>query len=182
MLLSCNKDDSNYTPLLPEKTQSGENIFGFLLNSSVWTNYGQICYLFYGCRENLFGQFYSSNGDLIINADKILYKKGSLNTVENIDIDVSTNFRGQKTYSTLNNDKILVGYWISEKGKPKKTYLLSQSNPTFTVKVTKIDTTFKIISGEFSGKLFRRLSDTSFATSLTDSIVISDGRFDIKFK
>lgn len=182
MLLSCNKDDSNFIPSLPQKTQSGLNTFGFLLNSSIWTNYGQICFLFYGCQENLYGLFSSSNGDIIINADKVLYKNGSLNTVENIYIDISTNFRGQRTYSTLTNDTIAVGYWFSETGKPEKTYLLSQSNPTFTVKLTKIDTTFKIISGEFSGKLFRRLSDTSFATSLTDSIVISDGRFDIKFK
>lgn len=40
----------------------------------------------------------------------------------------------------------------------------------------------KTLSGEFSGKLFWRMSEESFATSTTDSIVISDGRFDIKLK
>jgi hypothetical protein len=112
----------------------------------------------------------------------VLYKNGSWNTNESIDINLSTNFQVLKTYITLSNDTIGIGYWYSEKGQAQKTYLLSQVNPVFNITVTKIDTTLKVLSGEFSGKLFRRLSDTSFATSLTDSIIITDGRFDIKLK
>lgn len=181
--ISCKKDDTGIILSLPAKTQSGQNTFGFLLNSSVWTNYGQVCFPFAGgCRENLSGIYYTSDGDIHIRADKVLYKNGSWNTNENIDLNLSTNFRGIGTYSTLSNDTIGVGYWFSEQGQTKKTYLLSQVNPTFTIRVTKVDTIPKILSGEFSGKLFRRLSDTSFATSLTDSIIINDGRFDIKLQ
>lgn len=181
--ISCKKDDTQIILSLPAKTQSGQNTFGFLLNSSVWTNYGQVCFPFAGgCSENLSGIYYTSDGNIHLRADKVLYKNGSWNTIENIDFTLVTNFRGIRTYSTLSNDTIGVGYWFSERGQTKKTYLLSQANPTFTITVTKIDTTLKILSGEFSGKLFRRLSDTSFATSLTDSIIIHDGRFDIKSK
>lgn len=181
--ISCKKDDTGIILSLPPKTQSGQNTFGFLLNSSVWTNYGQVCFPFAGgCSENLSGTYYTSDGDIHIRADKVLKKNGSWNTIENLDLNLSTSFRGIRTYSTISNDTIGVVYWFSEQGQTKKTYLLSLVNPTFTVKVTKIDTVLKILSGEFSGKLFKRLSNSSFATSLTDSIIISDGRFDIKLQ
>src|SRR4249919_2453575 len=109
VIFSCKKDDTGVVFSLPAKTQSGQNTFGFLLNSSVWTNYGQVCFPFAGgCKENLSGIYY--NGDIHIDADKVLYKNGSWNTIENIDLDLTTNFRGPQTYSTLTNDTIGVGY------------------------------------------------------------------------
>lgn len=183
IIASCKKDDTGINFSLPEKTQSGQNTFGFLLNSSVWKNYGQVCFPFAGgCRENLSGFYYKSDGDINIWADKVLFKNGSWNTIENFNINFSTNFRGPGTYSTLTNDTLGIAYYFSERGIPKKTYLLSQTNPTFTITITKIDTTGKIICGEFSGNIFRRLADSSFATSTTDSIIVNDGRFDIKFQ
>lgn len=180
---SCKKDDTGVVFSLPGKTQAGQNTFGFVLNTSVWTNYGQVCFPFAGgCSENLSGIFYTSDGDIHIRADRVLYKNGSWNTIENIDLNLTTNFRGLRTYSTLAKDTIGIGYWFSEKGQVKKTYLLSQTDPTFNITVSKIDTVNKILSGEFSGKLFRRISDTSFATSTTDSIILNDGRFDLKLK
>jgi hypothetical protein len=183
ILASCKKDDTGVIFSLPAKTQTGQNTFGFLLNSSVWTNYGQVCFPFAGgCRENLSGAYYATDGDILLSADKVLYKNGSWNTSENFDLILSTNSRGPGTYSTFTNDTISVGYWFTEKGQQQKTYLLPRSNPAFTVTITKIDLALKVLSGEFTGKLFRRLSDTSFATSITDSIIISEGRFDIKLK
>ena len=183
IIISCKKDDANVTFSLPAKTQSGQNTFGFLLNSVVWTNYGQVCFPFAGgCRENLTGTYYTSDGDIHIAVDKVLYKNNSWNTQENLDINLTTSFRGARTYSTLTSDTIGIGYFFSEQGQPDKTYLLSQTNPTFNIVITKIDTVTKIMSGEFSGKLFRRISDTSFATSIIDSIILDDGRFDIKLR
>lgn len=180
---SCRKDDTGVVLSLPARTQTGENTFGFLLNESVWTNYGQVCFPFTGgCRENLSGFYYSSDGDIRLDADKVFYKNGSWSTSENISIDLATNFRGIGTFNTLSQDTIKVGYWLSVQGQPQLSYLLSDTNPGFTVTVSKIDTVLGIMSGEFSGTLFRRLSDTSFVTSLTDSIVIREGRFDIKWK
>ncbi len=183
LVFSCKKDDTGIDLSLPLKTQTGRNTFGFLLNSQVWINYGQVCFPFAGgCRENLSGFYYSSDGDIHLNADKVLYKNGSWSTNESIDLNLTTNFRSIGTYSTLTNDTIGVAYWYSERGQPKKTYLLSQTIPTFSIAVIKIDTVNDILAGEFSGKLFRRISDTSFATSTTDSIIIENGRFDIRLK
>ena len=182
LIISCKKDDTGVILSLPAKTQSGQHTFGFRLNSVVWTNFGKVCFPFAGgCRENLSGIYYSNDGDIHITADKVFYKNNAWNTEENIDINLSTNFRGARAYSTLTNDSLGVAYYLSEVGQPDKTYLLSESNPVFTIVITRIDPVAKIMSGEFSGKLFRRISDTSFATSPTDSIVINDGRFDIKF-
>jgi hypothetical protein len=183
VIISCKKDDTGVVLSLPANTQSGQNTFGFLLNSSVWTNYGQVCFPFAGgCRENLIGTYYTSDGDIHITADKVLYKNSSWNTKENIELTLTTNFQGARTYSTLTNDTLGIGYWFSEQGQPGKTYLLSQTNPFFNIRIAKIDTVTKIMSGEFSGKLFRRISDASYATSTTDSIILNDGRFDIRFK
>lgn len=183
LLSSCIKDDSGLSLVLPAKTQSGQHTFGFLLNTGVWTNYGKVCFPFAGgCRENLNGRYYPSDGDISITADKVLYKNNVWNTQENFGLSLSTNFRGARTYSTLTNDTIGVAYSFSEIQQPDKTYFLSASNPVFTIVITKIDLVSKTMSGEFSGKLFRRISEESFVTSTTDSIVISDGRFDIKFK
>lgn len=183
LLSSCIKDDSGLSLVLPAKTQSGQHTFGFLLNAGVWTNYGKVCFPFAGgCRENLNGWYYPSDGDISITADKVLYKNNAWSTQENIELNLSTNFRGAGTYSTLRKDTIGVAYSFSEPRQPDKTYLLSASNPVFTIVITKIDPLSKTMSGEFSGKLFRRISEESFATSTTDSIVISEGRFDLRLK
>lgn len=183
LLSSCIKDDCRLTFVLPAKTQSGQHTFGFLLNTGAWTNYGKVCFLFAGgCRENLNGRYYPSDGDISITADKVLYKNNSWSTHENFSLNLSTNFRGAGTYSTLTNDTIGVAYSFSEPRQPDKTYFLSASNPVFTIVITKIDPVSKTMSGEFSGKLFRSISEAFFATSTTDSIVISDGRFDIRLK
>jgi hypothetical protein len=151
---SCTKDDTGVALSLPAKTQSGQHTFGFLLNSSVWTNYGQVCFLVSGCRDNLTGYYYPNDGDIHIAADKVLYKNGSWNTIENMDLSLKTNFGGLRTYSTLTNDTIGVVYRFSENGQTEKTYRLPTVNPVFNITLTKIDASNKILSGEFSGKLF----------------------------
>jgi hypothetical protein len=182
-LYSCRKDDTETVFSLPEKSQSGRKTFGFLLNTSVWVNFGQVCFPFAGgCRENLSGIYNTSNGAIQIFADKVIHENGSWKTIETIELNLATKLQGTKTYSTLHQDEMSVGYSYSEKGQLQKSYFLPAGNPSFTLTVTKIDTVRGILSGEFSGKLFRRLSDTTFNTSLTDSIILRDGRFDLQLK
>ena len=179
---ACKKDDTGITLTLPAKTQSGKNSFGFLLNNAVWTNYGQVCFPFAGgCRENLIGRFYHNDGVAHVSADKVLKKNGSWHTIESIGLELATNFQGPKKYSTTTNDVIGVAYFLSEQGKEEISYLLSATNPVFTITLLKVDTVNHILSGEFSGTVFRRISESSAETSATDSIVINDGRFDIKY-
>jgi hypothetical protein len=178
---SCKKNDTNKSFTLPPKTQTGKHTFGFLLNSNVWTNYRQRC-TFYGCSDNLVG-FYYSDGDVSVSADRVLFKSGLRNSDESISFSFPTHFTGSKTYSTLNGDSIEVGYRYSDTTHLTKYYVLSATNPVFNITITKIDALNKILSGEFSGKLFRRIN-LSFppVVSQTDSINVTEGRFDIKLK
>jgi hypothetical protein len=182
-LTSCKKDNTGVIFTLPEKTQTGQNTFGFLFNSFIWTNYGQVCFPFAGgCRDNLRGFFYKTDGDILINADRVLYKDGNLFSSESIEIILKTKFNGIRTYSTLTNDTLSIAYSYKTNTNIDTMYILPQTNPTFNIKITKIDTTNHILSGEFSGKIFKRIDYTNFTTSLTDSININNGRFDIKLK
>ena len=183
IIFSCKKDDTNVIFTLPAKTQSGKNIFGFLNNSLVWTNYGQVCFPFAGgCSENLQGIFYISDGDIFIHADRVLNKVRSGDTREFIDLYLTTKFRGAHNYSTAAFDSVSVGYRFKQQGQEEKLYLLSRFNPDFNITISKIDTINKILSGEFSGKLFKRTNLATFETSTTDSIIVAVGRFDIKMK
>ena len=183
IIFSCKKDDTNVLFILPAKTHSGQNTFGFLFNSQVWTNYGQVCFPFAGgCSENLQGTFYTSDGDVHIHADRVLNKASSGHTREYIDLYITTKFRGVHVYSTAAFDSISVGYAFSQQGKEEKLYIQSRLNPDFNVTFKKIDTVNKILSGEFSGKLFRRTNMATFETSTTDSIIVAEGRFDIKMR
>ncbi len=182
ILCSCKKDDTGVVFSLPPKTQTGQNNLGFILGTSVWTNYNQVCFPFAGgCRDNVKAYYYN-NGDITVQADRVLCKNSSRNTTETIDLYLTTNFRGLINYSTITNDTIGVLYSLSEIRKPEKNYVLSATNPNFTIRLTKIDTTNKILSGEFFGTLFNKALDTTNAISLTDSITIKDGRFDVKMK
>ena len=181
-MLSCRKDDTGVVLTLPARTQTGQHSFGFLLNSEVWTNYGKVCFLTTGCRENLDGIYYTNDGDVHLRADKVLYKNNSFSSEENIDLYLSTGFRGTGSYSITNGDTIMAAYRHTVQGQPDVTYLLSSQNPSFTITLDRIDPANKILSGTFSGKLFKQVNSSSTATSTTDSLVITDGRFDIKVK
>jgi hypothetical protein len=182
-LTSCKKDDTGVSFTLPQKTLTGQNTFGFLFNSSVWINYGQVCFPFAGgCRDNLRGIFYKNDGDILINTDRVIYKNGNLFSSESFEITLKTKFNGIRTYSTLANDTLSIAYLYKTNSSIDTMYILPQINPIFSIKITKIDTTNNILSGEFSGKIFKRIDYTNFATSLIDSINVNDGRFDIKLK
>ncbi len=183
LVQSCKKDDTLINFSLPPKTQTGQNTFGFLLNSSVWTNYGQVCFPFAGgCRDNLSGIFYNNDGDILINADRVIKKDGKFVSSGSIEITLKTNFRGVGNYSTTTNDTISFAYVYKTTSNFDSMYILPQSNPIFNIKITRLDTINKILSGEFSGKVFKRIDYTNYTTSLTDSANIDDGRFDIKLK
>lgn len=178
--ISCKKDDTGIVFTLPAITQTGKNSFGLKLNNSVWTNYGQVCFpLAGGCRENLKGSYFN-DGDIQIHADRVIQKNGSRYTSETINITLKTNFNGTRIYSTLTNDDIGMHYSYAEVSRPEKVYITAIINPNLTIKLTKLDSVNKIISGEFSAVLYNRAQDTTNAISTTDSLIITDGRFDIK--
>jgi hypothetical protein len=181
VICSCLKDDSKVIFALPPQTQTGQNVLGFMLNESVWTNHNRVCFPFAGgCRDNVTA-FYR-NGDMEIQADRVIFKKGSRKSTETLSFSWSTGFSSLVNYSTFSNDSIGVLYRFSEVGQPEKNYTLSPQHPNFSIRLNRLDTINKIVSGEFFGTLYSKALDTTNAISLTDSIVIQSGRFDIKLR
>lgn len=185
LVSSCYKDETKIVFSLPAKTQSGKNTFGFLLNSSVWTNYGQICFLFgSGCRDNLTGNYYSTDGTVTLSADRVLHNKNAALTRESISISLITQLKGVGTYRVQSQDTMGIYYRIQtvvNSQSQEKHYLLPKTNPDFTITLVKLDTVQKILTGEFSGKLFHQ-NDSTLVISTSDSLIISDGRFDIRLR
>ncbi len=178
LLFSCRKDDSAVVFTLPPATQTGSQTFGFMLDDDVWINYGQVCQPNGGnCRENLSGEYFSSDGGITIKADQVVYKDGVAQT-QYFELNLFTGFGGEKTYSTMTGDDITVLYVpVSQIGN-SFPYALPDSDPIFTVTITKLDTNAGIIAGTFSGTLFRGITG---GISATDSVVVSQGRFDLKY-
>ncbi len=183
----CNKDETLLTFKLPEKTQVGANTFGFLLNTTVWTNYGQVCFITGGCHENLICNYHSTN-ELTINADRVLYKSGGLSTSESVYIYLDRSQPITIGKYTLGFNGNSTFFYVVPSSKEKQ-YYPTDSIPSFYLEITKLDTVNKIVSGGFYGKLFNYEFKQSSPNSnyiLTmnekDSILIKDGRFDLKYK
>lgn len=172
--LSCRKDDSDVVLTLPAETQAGANTFGFRLDGVVWTNFGQVCQPNGGtCRDNLVGTYFPGDGGIAIEADQVIYKDGVAQT-QHFQLDLSTGFGGEKTYKTTDGDYITV---ILLPVNDPVGYATADMAPDFTVTITRLDVNAGIISGTFSGKLFRV---TSAGTSTTDFVAVTEGRFDLK--
>jgi hypothetical protein len=166
---------------LPAKTQTGQNTFGVNLNSSVWTLYGQYCIFPSGCGDNPSGIYYSTNkGSLLLTVDRVLKDKSKVATSETFNFSFDSNFNSSGIYDvklTENYSNITLRDNLTE-----KTYSCIPDRPTIVLNVTKLDTTNKIFSGEFSGTLFSIGKGSLSELNLSDSIVLTDGRFDIKLK
>ncbi len=178
-LLSCRKDESEVTFSLPDITQTGAQTFGFLLNTStVWVNHGQYCDAYGVCRDNLSGTYYSGDGGITLQADRVLYKDGVAH-VDTFSMTLQTNLGELRTYDISKGDYLTVSYLPAE--DRVAGYQLPSAGASFQVTITKLDVAAHILSGEFTGTVFRKLT-TGGVTSATDSVRMTSGRFDVKFK
>ncbi len=175
-LTSCRKDDSLVVFQLPLATQLGRNTFGFLKNGSIWTNYGEVCFTF-GCQPNLQGYYFKSDGSVLVRADRVLYHNGDRSS-ESFYLEWPTNYEGVGTYSTNAGDLISIVHFPEE--DETQSYIVADSLPNFTVQLIRLDTANRIISGTFYGTLFKR-TNNGLITSRTDSLRITEGRFDVKY-
>ncbi|MDQ2863598.1 MAG: hypothetical protein M3R50_08130 [Bacteroidota bacterium] len=182
--ISCIKE-TEYHPKPPAATTSGLNTMGFLYNgSNIWVSvfekgdmfgsnhYDEVA----GCTLQ---HYLDSSLTFTINGSMYLKNKsGTRSTLaENSDVTIILNKASfaNKTYSfdSLNFSKATFTNALTN----KKYYNL---NNTFILTVTYIDSTQKIISGFFSGTLYR-YSDLNNIYQLDDSLQIHDGRFDIGY-
>ena len=180
-IVGCNKDFDNSNKVieikLPDYSESGNTTFGFMLNDSVWTNYGHYYRnndVIPGWRENKIVNTYNFAGTP---AERALQVTGRLTIVKNnvATKDISAGFSFVPVPPFINT-YLLNGVYprnfnINDNVQGR-FYRIKSTNP-FVLQVIKFDTLGKVCSGRFNGILYND-------QNLTDSIIIKDGRFDVK--
>lgn len=179
-IVSCKKEAGPAIFILPAATTAGLNTFGFEVGTEVFVNHGNVCITADSCRPNFSASYQRGNGEVMVQAEKVLRQNGSISSSEVFAIYISTDHRGARVYDSQLGDIISMAYDY-QKGSDRGGYMLDIAKPNSVVALTKIDTTAGILSGTFSAHLFRRTT-SGFSVISTDSIVINNGRFDMKYK
>lgn len=165
----CKKDRPDPPAVLPPITQFGANTFGCKVDGDVWVPY-------YKC-----GGSGNPCGEISVDVR-------SLNTQNKLPVQIDLNI-GRRTkdnsqsffqINTLNNTGIFtVGEKIDSiefkyvKPGSLEYFESPGRNSTRHFLITNLDTINKVISGTFEATLYR---------SITDSVKITEGRFDLKFQ
>lgn len=178
---SCNKDFDNSNKVneikLPDYSENGNTTYSFLLNDSVWTNYGHYYRnnsVIPSWRENKINNTFNFAGTP---AERALQVSGRLTVVRsNVAIkDLSAAFSFVPVPPFINTFLINGAYprvFNVIDNVQGKFYGIKSTIP-FVIQVTKFDTIGKVCSGRFNGILYND-------QNLTDSVIIKDGRFNVK--
>jgi hypothetical protein len=169
----CQKDTEPQASLqLPPETQTGENTLGFLLNGEVWIPQGAY-YSMSGLKPHevvawyypgTFGNKYSLNtGRTTKQNDQILLEHSF-----NLGIEKNCDTAGVYFLDSA-------GGYMSIYDKQTETTYAAYPRRLSYVRITKLDTTAKIISGTFAGVLYN-------IENFADSLIIEQGRFDTRYK
>jgi len=164
-------------PGLPAITEQGRNTFGFKLDGSTWGPYRDCGGWFSGpgsalsfnvYRDSLFN--YAWPVGLELRAQRVSAKSTSY-------FEMKTRFSVFPNPSYISHtgnvfDSLEISY---QKESCCVTYKADPYYSPGTVMITKLDSARKIISGTFSFNLYTYIDQT------LDSVVITDGRFDLKY-
>ena len=164
--LKCSKDKTNPPTTLPPITQEGKNTFGCKVNGGIWVPYYKCGGSGNPCGE-LFVDVYPAiiQQKIPIEINMSFTKKNQDNSSTGFQINTKQNF---KLFTTGNKiDSLNIEFSTSS----FKFYRNSNNNGSF--QLTKLDTLNNIISGLF---------ETTLYVSATDSVKITEGRFDLKFQ
>ncbi|KAA3438764.1 DUF5025 domain-containing protein [Rufibacter hautae] len=173
VLTSCRKDELP-PPSLPPATQTGQGTLGFLLRDvEVWSSHGRWCTFTYAnCEDNVVTAFYprspSRGYELEVSAAR------TFNSVDQAFGIVVEGITATGTYALEEGKggKMVFSDYVGP--QTEKVYRNSVPN-TSTLKVTRLDTIEKVVSGTFSGVLYNTKDPD-------DSIAVQDGRFDARLK
>jgi hypothetical protein len=175
LVIACNKSKDELSTL-PERTQIGNNTLGFKLNGRVWTTNGKYCYNQWGnCRDNPLARYFSyGKGGIALTSDRVIYKGVSVASSETFEFSISKDFNRLGVYRLKGVDT-LFEVNFTDNNISWQYYKLVPNRETFQVNITRLDTIAKVVSGEFSGTLYKK-------DNPSDSITISEGRFDVKIQ
>ncbi len=151
-------------PVLPPKTQNGENIIGFLLNGKVWKPGGNAFLSF----KRLLRATYDDRGFQIY-AEKIDSENKAVNEFEIMISDTNIQ-EGIYIIDEWPQSESIARFYFHN---PKDTCEYFSSNSFGgQINITKLDTANKIIAGTFEIKLIN---------GKCQDIHITEGRFDFKY-
>jgi hypothetical protein len=141
-------------PGLPPITEQGKNSFGFKLNGNTWVPYYH-CGFFSGPTSALNLYTYRDS------VGNYVWPVGFDLSAQRAAVDSTSYFEMKTRFSVF----------------PHPSYISHTGNiyDSGTVMITKLDTANKIISGTFSFNLY------TYIGQILDSVVITEGRFDLKF-
>lgn len=172
---SCKKNRPSN--VIPPITQIGANTFGCKINGQVWVPHYQCDSYCTGCVELSYNihPVYSTSMFPLRLALQTGRSENPYSGIFSIGPAYSRGFTaadGSYIYRTGNVADSMEIHFFTNSGD----YTPQFGNPNNTFQITKIDTVSKIISGIFSFTVYAYFG-TNF---LKDSIVITDGRFDLQ--
>jgi hypothetical protein len=178
-MFSCKKDDAGLPTRLPPETSSGKNTLGFESRFGLFVNFGQHCFLDGSCRENTSSYVYVNDRVASFGAELTEVKDSTLIDFEYFYGGIRRIQFGPGRYDTRAGDSVDSYYSLGEGSD--HIYRLDTLDQEFSVNVSRLDTAARIFSGTFQGKLFREKPDHT-GVDRSDSMVIRNGRFDLKWK
>lgn len=153
---------------LPPASQVGANTLGFMVHGRVWQNYGVRC-TFYGCDTNkVASSFHKSGMYFTLRAGQ-----NARDVDESFGI-VLDSIVGTGTYRTISPRRAQRQLQFSERTAKQEYSTARPGSSTFVI--TRLDTARHILSGTFEGVL------QSTTLGSTESVSITDGRFDVKYE
>jgi hypothetical protein len=162
MMCECD-DKTTYEPQLPPETTTGANTFGCLVNGKVWLNGGVG-----------FPNYSLAISQLSENWLIIIAKNNYGDTISGFGINIKINPIIEKKYS-LDTANCFI-YFSKISNNNGGTCIWSKEESSFIdaigfIELTRFDLSNGIVSGRFEVTLYR---------TECDSIVITQGRFDLK--
>jgi hypothetical protein len=154
---ACTSTDPE--PSLPPITQEGKNTFGCKINGKNWVPGGD---LGWGGQGPLFAEYSTRYEDFSVAAQS----RYNDNTTS---ISIGASWNGKSNGIKEDN----VGIFLAYQGKMWEYVAIPFETNLTSVKITKLDTVNKIVAGQFHFMI---------KTSATDTIKVTEGRFDVKYR
>ena len=157
---------------LPPVTQLGVNTFGFVIDGRVWRDYGVVC-----------------NGTLRCDSNRVRVQRFASGPPE-YDLRAALSTKQHNEFIGMQLLYVRqpgVYGWSSGRPQPAASLTFTDASATpirkymsrrsipFYVSVTRLDTVQRIIAGVFAGTF-------SQDTDSTKTVVITDGRFDVRYR
>lgn len=164
----CKKDNPGPPAVLPPITQEGKNTFGCKVNGQVWVPYYKCGGTSNPCGELAVDVYRTTISTPIpISFSITLGQRNSDNSSTRFLFETKSN----QGITSIGNktDTVTINFRKNDGGL---YYNYNYYNRLEIFEITKLDTINKIISGIF---------ETTLYSSRTDSVKITEGRFDLKF-